>query len=525
MDKGQNSVDNPPSNSMGDSVVPENRQALFTPQPPEATANTDSLTDQSQTAVNLSHPYFSNHPTQTFNTDTGDIILNSGEPKPKQNKRPFIIGGIILAVVVVVCMVVLLVVSKIGNNKKVEFSTGIGKMNTAIIFDETAPIPINIDGNYGYISPDDGSQMIGARFLEAERFYGEYAIVKVGSMDNVSETLIINRSGETIFTFDGDNTATYYDAENNYWMIDGDIYNIKMQKVTPNNTIGQYIGNGYLLIMSNMENGEQSGPAISDDSQTEDAYLSQSAYIANLNGDKLYECKNYCSAFTLKIGDVIYAAVRVWGMYSQIIDLSSGKVIYTTTQNKIYLQDQELVERSDKTVKYLKIQDGIVTDSVRPITTPVLTVSGAGQYVVESCKDSTYTIKTIDGGIVTECSIDDYYELPLSLYEAYQDNYKQTPILVVRNEKIELLNMDTAQAIRIYDGRDIRLFDDSPFLYYQSNDGENQICNLLAGSKEDDINCIKFRSETELIEGYSNYFVIEDSGKEHIYNSAIKEIR
>lgn len=118
MDKGQNSVDNPPSNSMGESVVPENRQALFTPQPPEATANTDSLTDQSQTAVNLSHPYFSNHPTQTFNTDTGDIILNSGEPKPKQNKRPFIIGGIILAVVVVVCVIVLAIVSGLSNNEK-----------------------------------------------------------------------------------------------------------------------------------------------------------------------------------------------------------------------------------------------------------------------------------------------------------------------------------------------------------------------------------------------------------------------
>lgn len=516
----------PNQENQGENSAGGSRQAIFTPQPPVTEGETPIIPASAQASDGSStHPYFSSHPTQTFNTEAGDIILNTGAPKPKQNKRPFIIGGVILAVFVLICVVVLLVVSKTGDNKKVDFTTSIGKMNTAIIFDETAPILINIDGNYGYVNPNDGSQIISARFLEANRFYGEYAVVKVGSEGSISETLIINRSGETIFSFDGDNTATYYDTENNFWMIDGDVYNIKMQKVTPNNTIGQYIGNGYLLIMGNMENGGQSGAAISDDSQMEDAELNQSAYIANLNGDKLYECKNYCSAFTLKIDDVVYAAVRVWGTYSQIIDLPSGKVIYTTTQNKIYLQGQELIERSDKTVKYLKIQDGIVTDSVRPITTSVLTVSGAGQYVIESCKDSTYAIKTIDGDVVTECSIDDYYELPLSLYEAYQDNYKQTPILVVRNEKIELLNMDTAQVIRTYDGRGIRLFDDSPFLYYQSNDGENQICNLLAGSKEDDINCIKFRSETELIEGYSNYFVIEDSGKEHIYNSALKEIQ
>lgn len=148
MDKGQNSVDNPPSNSMGESVVPENRQALFTPQPPEATANTDSLTDQSQTAVNLSHPYFSNHPTQTFNTDTGDIILNSGEPKPKQNKRPFIIGGIILAVVVVVCVIVLLLVEAISKPSQADVSKSFNVFKDYI---EYGPDNAN-DDNSWYIS-------------------------------------------------------------------------------------------------------------------------------------------------------------------------------------------------------------------------------------------------------------------------------------------------------------------------------------------------------------------------------------
>jgi hypothetical protein len=92
-----------------------NRQALFTPQPPEPTETIGSLDVQSHPPSGLSHPYLSSHPTQTFNTDTGDIILNAGEPKSKRNKRPLIIGGMILAVFVVICGVAILQMTGVWN--------------------------------------------------------------------------------------------------------------------------------------------------------------------------------------------------------------------------------------------------------------------------------------------------------------------------------------------------------------------------------------------------------------------------
>lgn len=101
------------TNSSPENTGADNRQAIFTPQPPEPTGSATSAVP-TQSSVNLSHPYLSNHPTQTFNTDTGDIILNTGSPKPKQNKRPFIIGGIILAVFVAVCVGVLLLVQALS---------------------------------------------------------------------------------------------------------------------------------------------------------------------------------------------------------------------------------------------------------------------------------------------------------------------------------------------------------------------------------------------------------------------------
>lgn len=109
------------------SAAGANRQAIFTPQPeqPEAVPGTGI---PAQPSVDLSHPYFSNHPTQTFNTEVGDIILNTGTPKPKQNKRPFIIGGIILAVFAV-ALVVVLVASKAAPTSKNTYTVSDAEIN------------------------------------------------------------------------------------------------------------------------------------------------------------------------------------------------------------------------------------------------------------------------------------------------------------------------------------------------------------------------------------------------------------
>ncbi len=103
----------PNQDNQGSDAAGANRQAVFTPQtePVPPTGNVDA---PAQPTVNLSHPYLSNHPTQTFNTDTGDIILNTGPQKPKLNKRPFIIGGVILAILIIVILITIALFK--GNN-------------------------------------------------------------------------------------------------------------------------------------------------------------------------------------------------------------------------------------------------------------------------------------------------------------------------------------------------------------------------------------------------------------------------
>lgn len=463
------------------------------------------------------------HPIQTVGSGRGDVWINKGS---NSNKKPLIIGGIILAVAALVGIIAAVLLS---NNQADEPATIIGKISSAIIFDETAPVPIEMDNNYGYISSEDGSQVIDAKFLSAERFYGEYAVVKTGSVGNVSKTLIINRTGETVFSFDGDNNATYYDTENNLWIVDGDAHNVEMQKLSPENTIGQYIGNDYLLVMEESHAIDNEWDAAADDdggsSQVDDGEQSvtySDGYIANLDGTKIYSCNGYCSAYTTVSDGVTYAIVRIWGESSQIINLTNGEAIYTI-RGTISLQDDNLIERNDNATKYIKIQNNQVINLTQP-ETAVTTISNAGEYIVEPCKKSRYAIKTIDGTTVSDCDIDDYYELSPSLYTAYYADFAKSPILIIRDEELQLFDMSSAQVIKTYHGQDVLMFDDSPFLHIQDlSNSESQVCNLL--SKSDEESCMSLGDENKTVDGGGDYFTVTDGGIEHIYNAKLKEIR
>lgn len=123
MDEDKNSSNLPPVDNTGAVGVPSgsansNRQALFAPQPSIAEDGASVPASAQASDGSSTHPYFSSHPTQTFSTDTGDIILNTGSTKPKQNIRPFIIGGIVLGIFVIVSVAVLAIVSLSSNPRQ-----------------------------------------------------------------------------------------------------------------------------------------------------------------------------------------------------------------------------------------------------------------------------------------------------------------------------------------------------------------------------------------------------------------------
>lgn len=136
------------NNSPTDAGV-DNRQAIFTPQPeaanppetsqpPTAVDTTTDITPPTPPASDATHPFLSNHPTQTFNTNTGDIILGGAAPKTKQNKRPIFIVIIILVCLALVT-VILMAASGMFGGKQVSTAGVRTKWNEFTTYLENGP--------------------------------------------------------------------------------------------------------------------------------------------------------------------------------------------------------------------------------------------------------------------------------------------------------------------------------------------------------------------------------------------------
>jgi len=113
MAEDKNSSNLLPANNAGSIAMPPS------PNVPNAagkaivsTPDIDTPAVPAEPGTGQAHPFIANHPTRTFNTGIGDTILNTKSIRPKGNKKPFIIGGIILASIVAICAAVLLLLPK-----------------------------------------------------------------------------------------------------------------------------------------------------------------------------------------------------------------------------------------------------------------------------------------------------------------------------------------------------------------------------------------------------------------------------
>lgn len=494
MDSGQNSLG---TSSGAQNTTPQTEL----PTPPTNNQIITSANLTPATPQNAPLPTDPLHPVQTVGSGTGDLWIG---PERRLNKKWLILGLVVSAAIILIVLLAVLLSQKQTSNS----NTPIGEINTALIFDTTAPIPVETDGSYGYINPEDGSQVIAPHFSEADRFYGDYAIAYTGTDDSSSRTYIIDRTGETVFSFDtSTSAATFYDVENNIWLINGDAYDTNMHKLSPEGTIGTYIGNGYLLVMSDTEEE------------------TTASYIATVDGKKSYDCNSYCSAFTLKRADTVYAIVNFPENDAQIINLFDGKSIYSAS-GSLSLQDGGLVERSGNSEKYLSIESGRVIDLAQLEAVASDTVSGSQEYVVDPCDNSLYSIRTISGDSLIGCEIEEYQEFSPALYEAYQRNFSQSPILIMRaGGNVELFNLAKVQTIAIFEAQTANVYPNSPFIYVQNWDsGESFVCNVLDKDLKNLDSCLGIGNQNYNVDGHGNYFVVDDGSALRYYNSRLKEI-
>ena len=105
-------------------------QAIFTP--PTTNETTDNLPTpliamNGQPLGNPNHNYFAHHPTRTFSSANGDIILGHGPKKAKIGKKPIIIGLIAIIITVVIFTAVYLIVGLMSKPSRADVAEAFAK--------------------------------------------------------------------------------------------------------------------------------------------------------------------------------------------------------------------------------------------------------------------------------------------------------------------------------------------------------------------------------------------------------------
>ncbi len=413
------------------------------------------------------------------------------------NGRLLIFAGIGVIAVLIIVIVVVLLTRGGGPSVVADDGSVAGTANAKIIFDKNAPVPFLLSGTgYGYINPNENKWTIEPKYSKAEQFHGNYAKVAMNE-----KILIIDRKGETILKLSQDSDVRY-EINDNVWVIDYDVYNSAMKKMNPDGSKASYLDYGYAFII----------PANEDKNSS---FKTGIPYLINVGtGEKSYECNAIGCSITITKGatdDIIYIAVYESGKGVKIYSLKDKNEIYsspaTNSMTKLFngvFVEKDIVEK--KIINYLTIDNNAVEKTrQRPNIAPDKSISGAREYYATQCSGG-YNIT----GVIDDCSIKAYWELPSLVYSWYSENNKK-PVVILKEDGIHLFDMQGQKDIKKYDkSYSFETFDDSVFVKLYLDSGEKRMCNILEPNKD----CMTIDGKT--INVYATYFTVDR--KTYSYN-------
>lgn len=171
------------------------------------------------------------------------------------------------------------------------------------------------------------------------------------------------------------------------------------------------------------------------------------------------------------------------------------------------------------TQKYLQAEGDKVTILSDKAENTRMTISNSGEYYVEECNGRSSILK-INGETIMKCDVQAYTELPKYTYMMYQATFSKDPLFVERDDKIELVNLKDATPLQFFDLGEVMVYDNSPFFYVLSDDGNAKICNLLKGTDS----CVDIEDVNADVVGFGNYFTMTSDSHTKVYNANLEMI-
>lgn len=492
------------------------------------------------------------------NETKSQVITNENrfenKPSKKNNKKIKLI--IITSIILVVLGIIIFIVLK--SNKK-----GSVDQSLNAIFDPNKPIMIEKNNKYGYIT-SDGKEMIEPKYEDVSSFYGDYAIVKVKSTDSKSSKdsfyQIIDKKGNV--KIEKISSRPKYYAEYSVWLIDGSLYDSKLNSISDKNSSIDYIANGYFAFEDKKEN--KSGII---DSKGKEIFSFEGSYIyADMESTSFTEDDYYMRVtshdkdlvLSLKAKKVVYTVENTDKYHLSIEDDNIFEVYDSKTYNKVkslYFQDGKKVYETDSDVyelsvydyenKILKIDYGYSYETKgkksryayydlksKKILDRAPSVTKEKEDEI-SFKELTYGYKEYscsskeglmkDNEVVIPCEYDEVEFLEVPLYKYISSLNSQKLVLLEKDDKTILMDLNNKKTITTFDSKYITDSDSTTFLKIYEYDKnsytkKNQtVYNLITGKS------MTFKSNED-VKIYSNYIIVKKNNQKIYYNTKLEKI-
>lgn len=479
--------------------------------------------------------------------------------QPIKNKKH---GKTILLIVIAIALVIALVFGIkfiMSHNKTVD-------KNIESTFDSNALIPVKKDGKYGYIDLN-GKFVIQPQYDYATPFYGDYAKVTLDPKAAIGTDEIyqlIDKFGNVKATANYTENIKHIGEYTDYnvWILNKQLYNSSLEKLSPENTEVRYVEDGYFAWTN--KNNKTGGIMNSSGKITytykfeddEENYIFFRSHFKNSSFFNTHLKEHYC---VIGVENKKYA----------IVNCDTGKVIYDYTDksitnhgdnifelkendthefvSKLYIQNDKIVfqtysknvniktdnnykyftivdydKESDQRYSYIDLSLGQTVDQ-KPTSSPNLVTDEWEEYtsITKFSCDVGYGIMRFGlmsgekEKIPCEWSRINYLDLPL--YKYLSSKGKEY-VITRRDDKVYLLNLKDGKSAVELNTIDVNNVRGSSFVYYTDNDTKNKVVYNVITDKS-----LPIESGADLTI-YSNYITLKKDGKLNYYNADLKLI-
>ncbi len=408
-------------------------------------------------------------------------------------------------------------------------------------YDQNTPIIIQENNKYGYIDSKTGNFIIKPKYSYAERFYGDYALVKVNKKGN-NYYRIIDKNDLKKIEFE---TFVNYEyiKENNMWLIDGKLYDNYFSSVYSDDYFVEYLYKNLYLYKN--ENKNESGifdnkknelfkfegtNIIIDKNNITDnnivVNVNNTYYLCDIKTKKIiYKVKDNEYEMSLFKNNIIYLSSN---NNSKFIVFNNGKNIYETTDNveNIDIIDDYIIldygynySKNEKKQRYYyyNIKKGELSK-----TNPNLKNNDENEFGYDVVYKNNKEGLLKDGKKVLETSYDEIKFINKDLFDYISYMTNKELVILNSNKKLEIYNLKKKKIIKTFELSNnsyIKVIDNTPYIKIKTNEQDKKVIfyNMIT-------NKAKVFDEYDSYHVDTNYIIIKKDNHDIYYNSKFNKI-